>query len=379
MISDFVSPQTSLERNIEELLALKEDVITKIRLHRENVIERIQIDTETIIQELEQKIHHKIEHLEQALSLCRSGKEFDKKLASKLLIKFQVSPDSLPEVYKKSITCLISNSKPSENILYNFIHTTNQLDTYNIIDQSTSSISDLPFVNFASPSITRLPDNTLFIAGGVDCSDFDARTRVIVYDPRDNTFTTRPDMIRRRSYHPANLVDNFIYVFGGSESDHQGNQGMLECERFDLNHNRWQPIASLHDRRSAHCSAEYNKKIYIFGGWGTVASIEMYDTVRDVMTMLDVTLAVPGSSACCNLDADIIVFHGNAVSLFDPESKRVSSYGELSDVDPGWGIFSNYPPINLEGVIFMVRAWENEFYKYDMSEKTLVSARLDNY
>lgn len=376
MKPDHLSAQVSLQTNIEKLNAFKESAILNIKQHRENTIERIQQDTEIIIQELSDKISKSIEDLEKALSQYRSGNKFDTKLTGKYMFKFQLDSDLFSQDYKKSIHYLIYNSSLSDEILYHFIHYSSSLETMNVIDNSLTHIDDLPFTCLASPSITKLPDNTLFIAGGVDQSDLNARKTVRVYNPKDNTVTARPDMILQRSYHCAHLLDNFIYVFGGSVCDYLNNEGMDECEKYDLNNNRWIPIASLNQRRSSYGSSEYNTKIYIFGGWSTVNSIEMYDPYRDIMTMLDVSLSVPGSTISCVVNHDIIVLHGNMVSLFNPESLRVSEYAELTNYDYSWGVFSNYPPQNINGVIYMVRAWYTDgFSKFDLSSNLLESAR----
>ena len=380
MLSDSSSPKVSLERNIENLIAFKESAILSIKQHRESTIEKIQQDTENIIQELNDKISQTIENLEKALSQCKSGEEFETKLTGKFMLKFQLNTDQCSEAYKKSITYIMCNSKPSSEIIYHFKYSSSSVDALNLLDNSLTSLNDLPFTCFASPSITKLPDDTLFIAGGVDSSTFEAQRTVRVYNPRENTVTTRPDMINQRSYHCAHLLDNFIYLFGGSASDYQNNEGMNESEKFDMNHNRWLPIATLNQRRSAYGSSEFQKKIYIFGGWGTVNSIEMYDPVRDVMTLLDVSLSIPGSSSACVLDQDIIVFHGNMVSLFNPSNHRVSAYTQLTNDDYSWGVFCNYPPQNFNEVIFMVRAWYPEgFSKFDLSSKLLENARPQVY
>lgn len=84
-----------------------------------------------------------------------------------------------------------------------------------------------------------------------------------------------PAMHTPRLHPSACLLDGLLYAIGG------GGAHASSVERFDVEHGRWDVLASMHDGRMGCASGCYGGKIYVFGGRSEdgilVSSIECFD------------------------------------------------------------------------------------------------------
>nr|VZI48967.1 unnamed protein product [Spirometra erinaceieuropaei] len=72
-------------------------------------------------------------------------------------------------------------------------------------------------------------------------------------------------MYEKRYYVSVAYASRYIYALGGHNGE---NQGRLDtAERYNLDENLWQPIASMNRVRSDAAAAELKNRVYVAGGF----------------------------------------------------------------------------------------------------------------
>ena len=86
------------------------------------------------------------------------------------------------------------------------------------------------------------------------------------------------NMLHSRRFHAISVVDDSIFVFGGSGSD-----ALLESvEKYNISANEWTLVASMPTARSYCAAAALNGLCYVIGGenqaWQPLNLVECYDS-----------------------------------------------------------------------------------------------------
>jgi N-acetylneuraminic acid mutarotase len=87
-------------------------------------------------------------------------------------------------------------------------------------------------------------------------------SRVDVYDPSKNSWTTAADMPTARRDLRSEVIDGKIYVFGGR----QYGEGLTTTEMYDPETETWCTRADMNIGRYYHASSVVNGKIYTVSG-----------------------------------------------------------------------------------------------------------------
>ena len=110
---------------------------------------------------------------------------------------------------------------------------------------------------------------------------------VEIYDVTQNSWSTGPDKPAAAANISAHVLEDKVYVPGGSLS---GSQMSDQLEILDLEQDSWVLGASLPRGLSAYAAATHNGQLYLFGGWDGAAYLTLslrYDPATDRWTTLE--------------------------------------------------------------------------------------------
>uniref|UniRef100_A0A0A1XGA3 Kelch-like protein 1 n=1 Tax=Zeugodacus cucurbitae TaxID=28588 RepID=A0A0A1XGA3_ZEUCU len=152
---------------------------------------------------------------------------------------------------------------------------------------SNMQVYDLHTGNWKSAASTLKPrygasvvafDGKIYAFGGwSDC--FTTMKACECYDPQTDTWTACADMYTGRGEAGITVVQDYIYVVGGSDGPELGG-----VERYDPRKNEWTELASLNIPRADVCALNYNNRLFAIGGLNNscgVDIIEEYDFAQD--------------------------------------------------------------------------------------------------
>lgn len=167
----------------------------------------------------------------------------------------------------------------------------------------------------------------MFIIGGADADDnFSKRN---TYFSRYQRFVEKAPMLFKRAFFPSifNVSDSCIYVFGGSNGDHDLNH----AERYSIVDNTWQQIAPMAMRRNGSSCVAFEKYIFVFGGneldVGSLDSIEKYSIETDKWTIARVRLREPvHDTVAFNLGGSRVLIFGGSTN------SQVNSHFDIYDL-----------------------------------------------
>ncbi|XP_021937484.1 kelch-like protein 10 [Zootermopsis nevadensis] len=147
---------------------------------------------------------------------------------------------------------------------------------------------------------------------------------------------------RRRSLSVA-VLRGAVYAMGGHECEHR--EDLRTAERYDCKTNQWSWIAPMNTGRSSASAAVLNDKIYVAGGSyykNCLNSVEVYDPDTDRWTFVGPMLSERRSLSC-------VAFHGFLYALggLNETSSLLSTekYDPTEDTwteIPGMNVYSDY-------------------------------------
>lgn len=160
------------------------------------------------------------------------------------------------------------------------------LSTTRIYDIATNTWSfgaNAPGTNSEAPAVTK--DGYVYILGGRGPGTF-ANWR---YDLANNSWTTLAPLPTNRIGSAAAVVGNAIYVIGGRTGSAPNGDGKLSVvQKYDIGTNTWTTVFPLPYALSDCAAAVVGGKIYIFGGFNAVGTVQSavlrYDPVTDTWT-----------------------------------------------------------------------------------------------
>lgn len=152
----------------------------------------------------------------------------------------------------------------------------NTFEEYNCDTNTWTVKASMPTARFGCGSVTL--NGKVYVLGWWSWSTlgFWELTKVEMYDPATNTWSTKADMINSRYAGAYAVFGGKIYAFGGYTSE--------TVEMYDPASNTWTQKASMSGRRYTHTAAVVNDKIYIIGGndgSSMLNTVEEYDPATD--------------------------------------------------------------------------------------------------
>lgn len=116
-------------------------------------------------------------------------------------------------------------------------------------------------------------EGKIYYMGGYSPSD----TKVYIYDPELDFWSTGSPMNHERFGFSTEVVDGVLYVFGGSDTDNI-------VEAFDPATGDWLVKTNMKTPRFRFSSSVYDGKVFVFGGstsYEDLNSVEMYNPALD--------------------------------------------------------------------------------------------------
>ena len=122
-------------------------------------------------------------------------------------------------------------------------------------------------------------------------------SKVEVYDPETDTWTTRADMPTPRSHMTVSALGGKIYAIGGGARIVAGRSGewLPLLEVYDTATNRWVRAADLPTPRSVMSSSVVDGRIYVMGGLSRGSASSAAELLRTMRTLSVVEVYDPAS------------------------------------------------------------------------------------
>jgi N-acetylneuraminic acid mutarotase len=224
--------------------------------------------------------------------------------------------------------------------------------------------SDLPVKNM-QPS-TSIVGGKIYVIGGWHAigewnPQWQALTRVDVYDPTTDTWTRKADMPTGRGHTNACVVDGKIYVIGGDSGP--GFSSIPTVEVYDPVTDTWTQKADMTSRRYWFSTCAVDGIIYVIGGnagsqggWQHLKTVEAYDTVTDTWTTKAEMFTGRSFLATCVVDGLIYAIGGgapgkSAVEVYDPATDTWTSKTPMPTARYG------HDTVVVDGKIYAIGGW----------------------
>jgi N-acetylneuraminic acid mutarotase len=194
------------------------------------------------------------------------------------------------------------------------------VEVYNPATQAWSRLTDMPTPRMYLAAATGA-DGRIYAMGGIGTSG-DVNT-VEVYNPTSATWATAAPMQFTHSYFAAAAsTDGRIYSIGGINNSDPNTASAPVVEAYVPGTNSWSTVSPMINGRFGFAAVSAaDKRIYVFGGEGPLASVEAYDPVNDVWNnMLPLPAAVGDEGAATGVDGRIYVLGGNLNGSFSGSS-----------------------------------------------------------
>ena len=109
----------------------------------------------------------------------------------------------------------------------------------------------------------------------------------------------------KRYTFPMAYIHPYVYAIGGRQYGSQQTSILRSCERFNLETNKWERIASMKNRRCTASVCISNGQLYVVGGFqipnNRIGTIERYNMGTNKFECLDVDfkLKIPLEAGAC--------------------------------------------------------------------------------
>jgi N-acetylneuraminic acid mutarotase len=133
-------------------------------------------------------------------------------------------------------------------------------------------------------AVAAVVNNKIYVIGGSDSPTVSTSLAINEeYDPVANTWSTKAPMPTARNGAVVGVANNKIYVIGG----HTGSTGVTTNEEYDPATNTWSTKAPMSTAKWASAAGVVNGKIYVIGGVTAAAYSSLnqeYDPVSNAWT-----------------------------------------------------------------------------------------------
>ncbi|XP_028895765.1 ring canal kelch protein isoform X2 [Zeugodacus cucurbitae] len=234
-------------------------------------------------------------------------------------IKHNTAPTSVYKKPRKQRLCLLaiqnSTTLPSKQVKY--------LQRYNRALDVWQRCCEVEYLDCIYDLVLH-HESLLFF--GARTHGLQKHTTIKRLDLKTLTWNKTVKLERRRDELCVALYGDNIYTFGGFD----GSQALNTVEIFDIHKSCWQPRASMNVCRYGASTDVYDKKIYIFGGWGAdgkpLNSVEYYDPKKNVCVKCTNMFEARGRPGLALLNHYIFIIGGHnndgaltSVEQYDPQ------------------------------------------------------------
>lgn len=243
----------------------------------------------------------------------------------------------------------------------------NSVIIYDPKEDTWSRGADMP--SLRSGAIAQTVGDTIYIIGGgfkQENGTFRFLRKTEIYHPDTDTWESGPDMIQPHDYPAGTKLGDYIYILGGHHPDAtlsgpKTDPGFDFCERLDLRTGRWEEIAPLPTPRFALDAAVMAGRIYTMGGvaftpegFNNFDHIEVFDPDTGQWTRDRLTLPWTAAGAGACMAADHLFIFGGYSG--DGISDHAACYNPANDE---WQLL---PPIPQPLAAMGVGVVENTIY-----------------
>lgn len=193
-------------------------------------------------------------------------------------------------------------------------------------------MTSTPKAQYMSPAEEKKPPECfdIFVVGGFVANEIKEESKYVDrYDVEDNQWLHFSGLPAPRRHHAAVVLDNDLYLIGGSEPY---NKDIIPVPtntvfRMSLESKKWSPVSEMNVYRHSHCACVIKGHIYVIGGKGKydsiLLSVECYDPKTNVWVFVP-SLPEPlfGASAAA-LGCRIFVTGGIGANKNIPSSLHV--------------------------------------------------------
>lgn len=206
-------------------------------------------------------------------------------------------------------------------------------------------------------------DGKIYIMGGADTELIlvDGYNTVDVYDPSQDTWTTKADMLFGRANFATFVLNGKIYAVGGAGSFYYGCDDTIE--EYNLTNDTWSVKTTMPRPRMGLTASVVNGKVYIIGGADgaedPIPEIDIYDPATDTWST-GVNIPTPRSHlAAAVVDEKIYAISGT----FGPET-YFEGQREVEEYDPATDTWTTKTNINQSRRYFMACTLNEKIYVF---------------
>ena len=174
-----------------------------------------------------------------------------------------------------------------------------------------------------SSMATSVVDGKIYVIGGAGNSSNVGLATVEMYDPATDSWSKRQNMHLRRWAPSASVLEGKIYVIGGEKGIVDEWPGLNSVEMYDPATDSWSHKTPMPTSRRGHSSSVLNQKIYVMGG--TVGDSQ--PAIRTVEAYFDT------ASAPLVYIPDFAFFDALFGQVWDLNGDGAFSYAEVEGVN----------------------------------------------
>ena len=169
------------------------------------------------------------------------------------------------------------------------------------------------------------------VSSSASYSSVEILSSIEEYDPKSDTWAKKKDLPVPRSFHSACVIDNRIYIIGGSSSFPFS--ASLTLIMYDPAEDTWTKIAEIPEGIYSGCFAGVvDGKIYVVGGDGRGKRVDEFNPATNIWTRKTDMLTLTTDQATCALNGKIYVFGGeNGPPPKYPGMTKVNIYDPAKD------------------------------------------------
>ena len=193
----------------------------------------------------------------------------------------------------------------------------------------------------------------VYLVGGIhefddDFVDVDSVEEVERLDLRTGEWEDMPPLPRGLNHVQVAAADGDVFVLGGLTDHLSRFEPSGESWRFDVEAERWEPIAPLPTPRGAGAAVTIGDKIYVVGGVANhrqLTTLEAYDVDTDTWETLTPMTSARDHLGAAELDGMIYVLGGRRrdeipltdFERYDPKTDEWEQLPELPEGTAGFG------------------------------------------
>ncbi len=238
-------------------------------------------------------------------------------------------------------------------------HNSDDVESYDPDTDTWTMKNKMPGKIFGQVAVEL--NGELYVFGGRTGDLFNGTTLkyTYLYDPSTDSWTRKADMPGPRAFMAASVINEKIYIIGGSTS---GFYGSFLVQMYDPIFDTWMAKASLEIGRAYSTSNVYNGKIYVIGG-GTSSTdaagtaypnFDIYEPLNDSWApMKDIPQARIGHGSAI-LNGKLYICGG-----FTSDNIELKDLNEYDFNNDNWTIRASMPSYRR---CFVSSAFNNKFF-----------------